>query len=85
MNGKVVHAPTAKNKGATDKNHGDRCVAASGAWLVFSSENKGNTVDNAEEPPDNPEYGSFLWREQQEKPRVDRGSPKFSLRDILGG
>lgn len=84
-NGKVVHGPTSNNKGATEKNHGDRAIAASGAWLVFSSENKGNTVDNAEEPPDNPEYGSFLWREQQEKPRVDRGSPKFSLRDILGG
>jgi hypothetical protein len=83
-NGKVVHAPTAKNKGAVDKNHGDRCVAASGAWLVFSSENEGNTVDKGKEPSDNPEYGSFLWRERQEIPLKTSGSPGFSLRDLLG-
>lgn len=82
-NGKVVHGPT-QNKGATDKNHGDRCIAAAGAWLVYSSENDGNIVDKAEEPPDNPEYGSFLWRERQETPRLNSGSPDFSLRDLLG-
>lgn len=84
-NGKVVHGPTANNKGATEKNHGDRAIAASGVWLVFSSENKENIVDTEEPTPDNPEYGSFLWREQQEEPRLDRGSPRFSLRDLLGG
>jgi hypothetical protein len=82
-NGKVIHGPT-QNRGATDKNHGDRAIAAAGAWLVFSSENAGNRVDTDENASNNPEYGSFLWREQQEAPRVDSGSPRFSIRDLLG-
>lgn len=82
-NGKIVHAPT-KNRGAADKNHGDRAIAGAGAWLVFDTENVADRVDTSEMGRHNPEYGSFLWREQQERKKVDRGSPKFSIRDIIG-
>jgi hypothetical protein len=82
-NGKVVHGPT-QNRGAIDKNHGDRAIAAAGAWLIFSSENSGNRVDTDQDEPNNPEYGSFLWREQQEVSRAKSGSPQFSIRDLLG-
>jgi len=79
---KIIHAPT-KNKGATEKNHGDRAISAAGCWLVFATDNVGGKVDSNEENGQTAEYGSFLWREQQERPVVDRGSPKFSIRDVL--
>lgn len=79
---KIIHAPT-KNKGATEKNHGDRAISAAGCWLVFATDNVGAKVDSNEENGQTAEYGSFLWREQQERPVVDRGSPKFSIRDVL--
>lgn len=80
---KIVHAPT-KNKGATDKNHGDRAISAAGSWLVYSNNNAADRVDISEKSGHNPEYGSFLWREQQELRSVNSGSPKFSIRDVLG-
>lgn len=82
-NGKVIHGPT-QNKGEPDKNHGDRAIAAAGAWLVYRTDNVNDRVDTSDETGHNPEYGSFLWRERQERNRADRGSPRFSLRDILG-
>jgi hypothetical protein len=82
-NGKIVHAPT-KNKGAKEKNHGDRVISAAGVWLVYSRDKEVAKVDSDEETVQNPEYGSFLWREQQERRKVSSGSPKFGLQDIIG-
>lgn len=79
---KIIHAPT-KNKGATEKNHGDRAISAAGAWLVFATDNAGAKVDSNEENGQTAEYGSFLWREQQERRKVDTGSPRYSIHDVL--
>lgn len=81
-NGKIVHAPT-KNKGATEKNHGDRAIASAGAWLVYSADKVGEKVDSDDEKDQNPEYGSFLWRERQERRSVNAGSPRYGIRDVL--
>jgi hypothetical protein len=82
--GKIIHAPT-KNKGATEKNHGDRAIAAAGAWLVYSADNIREKVDSDDEIHKNPEYGSFLWREQQERRSANAGSPSYGIRDVLRG
>ncbi len=81
--GKIIHAPT-KNRGATEKNHGDRCIAGGGCWQVFSADNAGNRIDTGEESSIIPEYGSFLWREQQEQQHAKIGSPRFGIRDVAG-
>jgi hypothetical protein len=87
-NGKVSHAPTkskaGEKTGVTEKNHGDRAIAGAGAWLVFSTDCATYRVDSGEETGHNPEYGSFLWREQQERRLEKKGSPRYSIRDVLG-
>ena len=80
--GKIIHAPT-KNKGATEKNHGDRAISAAGVWLVFASDYLVGKVDSDVETGQNPEYGSFLWREQQERRKVNAGSPSYGIRNVL--
>jgi len=82
--GKIVHAPT-KNKGAKEKNHGDRCISSAGCWLVFSTENVGTHVDTEVENGQMPEYGSFLWREQRERRGQKACTPGFGLLDLIGG
>jgi hypothetical protein len=79
---KIIHAPT-KNKGAAEKNHGDRAIAASGTWMVFLNDNSVQNIDKIEELGKNPEYGSFLWRELQEKPKIKKQNPNFGIRDLL--
>jgi len=81
--GKIVHAPT-KNRGATEKNHGDRCIAAGVAWLLYYEQTRDRTIDIQESLGETPEYGSFAWRESQEKKSVDSDSPEFGLRDVIG-
>lgn len=80
---KIVHDPS-KNKGASDKNHADRSIASAGAWMVFSTDNAVLKIDTDEETGHIPEYGSFLWREQQERRVVKSGSPGYGLRDVVG-
>jgi len=80
---KIIHAPT-KNKGATQKNHGDRAISAGGTWLVYSRDNAGEKVDTSEENGTIPEYGSFKWREEQERRQAQVGSPRFGIRDVVG-
>lgn len=80
---KIVHAPS-KNKGASDKNHADRSIASAGAWMVFSTDNAVHKIDTDEETGHIPEYGSFLWREQQERRSVKSGSPGYGIRDVIG-
>jgi len=41
-------------------------------------------IDTSEETSQTPEYGSYLWREQQELIGVKRGSPQYGIRDIIG-
>ena len=79
---KIVHAPT-KNKGATEKNHGDRAIAGGGTWQVFSTDNLVKNIDSSEETGQNAEYGSFLWRERQEQTQVKTDSPSFGIRDLI--
>jgi hypothetical protein len=79
---KIVHAPS-KNKGAMDKNHADRAIAMAGCWKVFSTDNSFDKIDTSEETGQTAEYGSFLWREQQERSGVKHGSPGYGLRDII--
>ncbi len=80
---KIIHAPT-KNKGATQKNHGDRAIAMGGVWLVYSTDSAGARVDTSEETGQTPEYGSFKWREDQEPIQAKTGSPGFGIRDVIG-
>ena len=80
--GKIIHAPT-KNKGATEKAHGDRCIAAGVAWLLYSEGLQGIGIDKDLETEKIPEYGSWLWREQREEKRVEVGSPAFGLKDVV--
>jgi len=81
--GKIIHAPT-KNKGATEKAHGDRCIASGVAYLAYSEGLADNFLDTDDENAQTPEYGSFLWCEQQERPKVNSDSPDFGLKDVVG-
>ena len=80
--GKIIHAPT-KNRNAVETNHGDRCVAAGVAWLVYSSDKTPGKIDTNEETGEAPEYGSFLWREQQERRMASSAGPEFGIRDVV--
>lgn len=79
--GKIIHAPT-KNRGAVETNHGDRCIAAGVAWMVYRSDNEPGKIDTSEETGETPEVGSFLWREQQER-RQRKSGPEFGIRDVV--
>lgn len=79
---KIIHAPT-KNKGATEKNHADRAISAAGCWLVFNTDIEPGKIDTSEETGQTAEYGSFLWREQQEQRGNFRGGPSWGIRDVL--
>lgn len=80
--GKIIHAPT-KNKGATEKNHADRAISAAGAWLVFNTDVVPDKIDTSEETSQTPEYGSFAWREEQERRQVKSSSPRYGIRDVI--
>lgn len=80
--GKIIHAPT-KNRGAVETNHGDRCIAAGVAWLVYSADQIPGKIDTSEETGETPEYGSFLWREQQDQRRANSAGPEFGIRDVV--
>ncbi len=79
---KIVHVPT-KNRGLTEKNHADRAISAAGCWLVFNTDIAIDKIDTSDEIGQTPEYGSFLWREQQEQRGVKSGSPRYGIRDII--
>jgi len=82
--GKIIHQPT-KNRGAMEKAHGDRCIGFGVVYLVFSEDLiDGIGVDKNEDAAITPEYGSFLWCEQQEQKRVvGAGSPSYGLKDVI--
>lgn len=79
----IVHAPS-QNKGASDKNHADRSIAAAGCWMVYNTDNVVEKLDTSEETGQTPDYGSFLWREQQERRGVKSCSPGYGIRDVIG-
>lgn len=79
---KIVHSPS-KNKGDADKNHADRAIAMAGCWKVFSTDNVIDKIDSSDETGHIPEYGSYLWREQQESRGVKSGCPRYGIRDII--
>lgn len=81
--GKIVHTPT-KNRGAADKNHGDRCIAGGGCWTIFSTDNAETRIDSDTETGQIPEYGSFLWREQRERRSSRSGATGFGIVDLIG-
>jgi len=80
--GKIIHQPT-KNKGATEKAHGDRVIASGVSYLIYSEDCAANSLDTGEETDQTPEYGSFLWCEQQERRRVNSDSPEYGIRDVV--
>lgn len=80
---KIIHAPS-KNRGATDKNHADRAISAAGCWLVFNTDSFVEKIDTSEESGQTPQYGSFLWREQQERRSVKSSSPAYGIRNVIG-
>jgi len=80
--GKIIHQPT-KNKGATEKAHGDRCIAAGVSWLLYAERQGDRSIDTGEENGETPQYGSWLWREQREHSAANSDSPEFSLKDVL--
>tara|TARA_Y100000593_G_scaffold85269_1_gene162072 strand:+ start:3562 stop:5385 length:1824 start_codon:yes stop_codon:yes gene_type:complete len=80
--GKIIHAPT-QNHGAKDKNHGDRCIAAAGAYWIYSQDKLKHKSIDIDLEPETAEYGSFKWREQQEMIYNKVGSPEYSIRDLL--
>ena len=79
---KIIHAPT-KNKGATEKNHADRAISAAGCRPVFNTDIEPGKIDTSEETGQTPEYGSYGWREQQERQQSKVGSPNWGIRDVL--
>jgi hypothetical protein len=79
--GKIIHAPT-KSRGAQEKAHGDRCIAGGVAYLVYEENQFG--LDTHEHSRDTSiEYGSWLWRENQERQRRTSDDPEFGILDIL--
>lgn len=80
--GKIVHRPT-KNIDQSEKAHGDRVIAGGVAWLVYSEDLRTDRIDTGAETGEIPEYGSWLWREQQERQRVNADSPDFGIQDVV--
>jgi len=80
--GKIIHQPT-KNRDSDEKAHGDRCIAAGVAWLVYSEDSVRDRIDTSDETGETPEYGSFLWRERQEQRKTRADGPEFGILDVL--
>ena len=80
--GKIIHQPT-KNRSADEKAHGDRCIAAGVSWLIYYEDSVRDRIDTNEETGETPEYGSYLWRERQERTKMREDSPEFCIRDVM--
>ncbi len=79
---KIIHVPT-KTKGGEEKAHGDRCIAAGVAWLIYSEGREGIGLDKGDDFGQSRGYGSILWCEQQERKPRTSDDPDYGLRDIL--
>jgi hypothetical protein len=80
--GKIIHRPT-KNIDQSEKAHGDRVIGLGVAYLVYSEDLRTDRIDTDAVSGETPEYGSYLWREQQEHQRVNSDSPEYSIRDVM--
>jgi hypothetical protein len=80
--GKIIHRPT-KNIDQSEKAHGDRVIGLGVAYLVYSEDLRTDRIDTDAVSGETPEYGSWLWREQQEHQRVNSDSPEYSIRDVM--
>jgi len=82
--GKIVHRPT-KSAGELEKAHGDRCIAA-GVARLLCKDRPGTGLDRPGGNLENPQYGSFGWRqwreEQDQKPWSD-DVPQATIEDVL--
>ncbi len=82
--GKIIHRPS-KSAGQLEKAHGDRCIGGGVAWLLCRDRPQ-NELDNASDKPENPEYGSFGWRQQQDEQAQRAWSddePQATIEDVL--
>lgn len=83
--GKIIHK-LSKTGNFDGQAHGDRCVGAAVAWLAVCDEKIGN-VDKDDEDSEDVPYGSFAWREQQERARErdwrSDDAPMFTLKDLM--
>ena len=81
--GKILHRPT-KSIDENEKAHGDRCIAAGVAWLLFGEMHEIQDIDTDDESGQTPEYDSFLWRELNEhRSSTPSGSVEYSISDLL--
>jgi hypothetical protein len=81
-NGKIIHRPT-KNHGATEKAHGDRCIATGVAYLLYSETTESESTEYTVRPQ-KAAYGSFAWREERERATIaDSDSPDFCISNLL--
>jgi hypothetical protein len=82
--GKVVHRPT-KTSGDSEKAHGDRCIAA-GVARLLCKDRPVTSLDRTGGNLENPEYGSFAWRqwrESQDQKRWNDDQPQATIEDVL--
>lgn len=80
--GKIIHAPT-KNKGAKEKAHGDRCIAGGVSYLIYSESVLGIDYKEKSEDTSSVEYGSWLWRERQERKVRTPDDPEYGFLDVV--
>ncbi|MFA7176716.1 MAG: hypothetical protein WC114_05675 [Smithellaceae bacterium] len=83
-NGKIIHRPS-KSAGQGEKAHGDRCIAG-GVARLLCKDRPLSGLDKGGVASDNPEYGSFGWREQQDRAARHRWSddePQATIEDVL--
>lgn len=59
------------------------CIAAGVCWLVYGEGMGRNSLDKGGASEETPAYGSFLWREQRERKRVESDSPEFGIADVI--
>lgn len=82
--GKLIHRPS-KSAGELEKAHGDRCIGA-GVARLLCKDRPTTEVDRGGANRDNPEYGSFGWRQWREEQDLNRWSddvPQASIEDVL--
>jgi hypothetical protein len=84
VGGKIIHRPS-KSAGELEKAHGDRCIGGGVAYLLCRDRPE-TRLDKAAGNIENPEYGSFGWRqlaEERERMRWSDDVPQATIEDVL--